>query len=67
MVFITIDEVSKLLPLIRKYGTEAINAFMAYSRGQLPIEPYRTEKFYEALEEIKKTDWYFLENNFNEK
>lgn len=51
------EDTYQLYPIIRKYGYDAINAYMSHKRGVLPINPHRTTKFFKALEEVKKIQW----------
>ena len=47
------QDVFWMIPIIEKYEDDGINACMAYIQNQEPIKPWHTDKFKEAIEELK--------------
>jgi hypothetical protein len=47
-------DLSWVIPIVKKYGADGINACMHYIRQQLPLQEYLTEEEHKAYKEIEE-------------
>lgn len=58
MIMLDYGDLEWVLPIYEKHGQPGLNACMSHIAKTLPIEPWRTPEFNQALEEIKKINPY---------